>query len=134
MKDSEEVSELQDAVSQLLARHRSVLDCLTKHHESTSRINRAFSKAVTSCGCISINANRQNFPGPSSGTLEDCPKHAHSHLQGRLCASCFEFVEEEIGNHLFYLTAICDLLDINLNEVIKNEFSRINTLGPYVFT
>lgn len=129
MKNSKEVGEFQDIVSQLLARHRSILDCLTKHHESTSRINRAVTKAVTHCGCIAIRANRQSFP--EQGTLKDCHKYAHSHLEGKLCESCFEVVEEELGNHLFYLTALCDLLEINLKEVLSNEYSRLNTLGHY---
>jgi len=134
MKNSKEVEELQDIVGQLLARHRSVLDCLTKHHESTSRINRAITKAVTHCGCISVNANRQSFPEPENGTLKDCHKYAQSHLEGELCESCFEVIEEELGNHLFYLTALCDLLDINLNQVFANEYSRLNTLGHFFFS
>ncbi len=129
MNNSIEVKEFQNTVSQLLTRHRSVLDCLTKHHESTSRINRAITKAVTNCGCISINANRQQFPEESS--LRDFHKHAASHLQGNLCESCFEVLEEELGNHIFYLTALCDLMNIDLRDVFKKEMSRLNTLGPF---
>lgn len=129
MQNNKDVTEFQSIVSQLLARHRSVLDCLTKHHESTARINRAITKAVTNCGCISINANRQHFPQES--TLKDFHKYAHSHLEGKLCESCFEVLEEELGNHIFYLTAICDLMDMDLRDVFKKEKSRLNTLGHY---
>lgn len=131
MRNGKDVEEFQDVVSQLLARHRSILDCLTKHHESTSRVNRAVTKAVTHCGCISINANRQNFP--EDGSLKDCQKYACSHLEGKLCENCYEVVEEELGNHLFYLAALCNLLDIDLKEVFCNELSRLNTLGHFFF-
>ena len=133
-KDNKEVEELQDIIGELLARHRSILDCLTKHHESTSRINRAITKAVTHCGCITVNANRQKFPEAEVGSMKECHKYADSHLEGQLCESCFEVIEEEIGNHLFYLTALCNLLDIDLKQVFSNEFSRLNTLGHYLLS
>lgn len=129
MEDSKVVGEFQDIVSQLLVRHRSILDCLTKYQESTTRVNRALTKSVTNCGCVAIKANRQNFPEQSS--LKDCHKYAHSHLEGKLCESCYETIEEEIGNHLFYLTALCNLLEMDLREVFNKEYSRLNTLGHY---
>ena len=62
MKNSQVVGEFQHMVSELLIRHRSILDCLSKYQESTSRVNRSIIKTVTDCGCISIIANKQQFP------------------------------------------------------------------------
>ena len=98
-RNDEVVCLFQDKVSELLLKHRSVLDSLSKFTESATRINRAVSKAVTGCGCISINAKKQQFPAEAS--LEDCRKYMDSHLEGFLCESCRERIEEEIGNQLF---------------------------------
>ncbi|MCW3491051.1 nucleoside triphosphate pyrophosphohydrolase family protein [Dethiobacter alkaliphilus] len=122
-----DVDQFQGKVSELLIRHRSIMDSLTKFHESTARINRAIAKTVTSCGCLSVCASKQNCPPEVD--LKDCQKYMDSHLQGELCEQCREAVEEELGNHLFYLAAICDLLDLELTDVFGKEFKRISTLG-----
>lgn len=129
MKNSQVVGEFQHMVSELLIRHRSILDCLSNNQESTSRVNRSIIKTVTDCGCISIIANKQQFPPTDS--LKDCGKHADSHIKGKLCEHCQEIIAEEIGNHLFYLAAICSLLDLKLEDVFNMEYNRLNTLGHY---
>ncbi|NLZ38557.1 MAG: DUF1573 domain-containing protein [Firmicutes bacterium] len=123
------VSQFQTKVSELLIRHRSILDSLTKFQESTSRVNRAFAKAVTNCGCISVSATKQSCP--SEADLADYKKYMDSHLQGELCPVCREILEEELGNHLFYLTALCHLLDIKLTDVFATEYDRVTTLGYF---
>ena len=44
--------DFQNQVEEVLIRHKSILDIITKLDEYTSRINRAVVKSVTSCGCI----------------------------------------------------------------------------------
>ncbi len=132
MKSGEAVGEFQDLVSQVLIRHRSILDCLSKYQESTARVNRSIIKTVTSCGCISINAGKQQYPPTDS--LKDCCKFMDSHIKGKLCEHCREVIAEEIGNHLFYLAALCDLLDFNLQEIMNQEESKINTLGHFLLS
>ena len=122
-----EVDQFQDKVSELLIRHRSIMDALTKFQESTALINRAIAKTVTNCGCLSVSASKQSCPPEVD--LKDCQKYMDSHLQGELCEQCREAIEEELGNHLFYLTGICSLLDIELADVFGKEFKRISTLG-----
>lgn len=126
---SEVIAEFQDKVSQALIRHRSILDSLSKYHESTSRVSRAITKTVTNCGCISINASKQQFPPEIS--FKECQKYMDSHLNGELCETCREIIEEEIGNHLFYLTALCTLLGYSLEEIFNKEYERISTLGAF---
>ena len=126
-KNDEVVGLFQDKVSQLLLRHRSILDTLSQHAESAIHINKSITKTVTSCGCISINARKQQVPPEVS--LEECRKYLHSHIEGSLCESCKELVEEEMGNNLFYLAAICHLLDIQLDDIIKREYNRLEALG-----
>jgi len=127
--DGKLVGEFQDIVGELLVRHKSILDCLTKYQEATARVNRAITKTVTMCGCVTIKAERQEFPQETS--LEEAGQHTNTHLEGKLCDNCREIVEEEIGNHLFYLTALCHLLNTNLGEVLNKELSRLNTLGYF---
>ncbi|NLY39022.1 MAG: DUF1573 domain-containing protein [Firmicutes bacterium] len=132
MKSDEVVGEFQNMVSEVLIRHRSILDCLTKFQESTARVNRSIVKTATNCGCISINASKQHYPAGSS--LKECSKYMDSHIKGELCEHCREIIAEEIGNHLFYLAALCNLLDYDLEELIGSEFNRISTLGHFLLS
>lgn len=132
MKESEVVCNFQDIVSEVLIRHRSVLDCLTKYQESTARVNRSVIKAVTDCGCVSICANKREYPARDS--LKDCGKYMDSHLKGKMCEHCREVVAEELGKHLFYLTALCNTLEFNLEELFNSEYERINTLGHFLLS
>ena len=47
----------QDTVRQNLFHHKSILDTMSKLDESSARLNRAITKAVTACGCLNINAS-----------------------------------------------------------------------------
>ena len=132
MKDDEVVGSFQDTVSDVLIRHRSVLDCLTKYQESTARVNRSIIKAVTDCGCISITANKKQYPPMDS--LKECSKFMDSHVKGKLCDSCREVIAEELGKHLFYLTALCNILDFEMEDLFSKEHDRINTLGHFLLS
>lgn len=120
--------DFQNKVSEVLVRHKSVLDIITKLDEYNARINRAVVKSVTSCGCISIDASRQEY---SKETLEEVRKELKNHVEGELCEICREKVEEEIGSYLFYLAALCDTLDINLTDAMLKEYRNLKTLGIY---
>ena len=127
MKDAK--SSFQGQVDEYLIRHRSILDVLSKLDEATARVNRAVVKAVTTCGCISINAGKQQFPADVG--LSDIRQYVQTHLDGRLCERCTEAVESEIGSELFYIAALCNLLDLDLEAIRKKEHSRIKTLGIF---
>jgi hypothetical protein len=124
---SEVVDQFQGKVSELLIRHRSILDSLTKFQESTARVNRSITKTVTNCGCLTIAATKQTCPPETD--LKDCRQYMESHLKGQICEQCSEMVEEALGTHLFYLTALCHLLELDLSEVIAKEHQRLSTLG-----
>lgn len=128
-RNNDVVCSFQDKVAELLLKHRSILDSLSKHTESATRINRAITKAVTGCGCISIHARKQQLPAEIS--LEECRKYMDSHVEGSLCENCREIIEEEMGNQLFYLSALCHLLGFKLEDIIKQEYERLNALGFY---
>lgn len=126
------VDNFQNSVSESLLRHKSILDILSKLQQSDSRVNRAVTKSVTNCGCVEINAKKQKMPIDQDyideKTLKEC---LHSHVKGKLCDNCRDVIESEIGNHLFYLAALCNTLDINIYDILLKEYDKINTLGKF---
>lgn len=126
--------DFQNTVNDSLIRHKSILDIMTKFQESNGRINRAVAKSITRCGCINVNAQKQQSPEDYDDinieSLKTCLK---THIDGNLCDSCREVIEREMGNNLFYLTSLCNILDLNLYDVLIKEYDKINTLGKYTF-
>jgi hypothetical protein len=122
--------DFQNSINESLLRHKSILDIMTKLQDSQARINRAVAKSVTSCGCVEIQASKQQLPNDEDdiNTLNNCLK---THIKGSLCDNCRSVIESEIGNNLFYLTSLCNTLDINLYDVLIKELDKINTLGKY---
>ncbi|QGU96518.1 DUF1573 domain-containing protein [Clostridium bovifaecis] len=125
--------DFQNAVDDCLLRHRSLLDIMTKLQESEGRINRAIAKSVTRCGCVKIDAAKQEIPNVDSIDIDSFRNHLNTHLDGELCENCRDVIEREIGNNLFYLTSLCNLLDLNLYDILLKEYNKINTLGKYTF-
>ncbi|MPQ42360.1 DUF1573 domain-containing protein [Clostridium tarantellae] len=124
--------DFQNSVNNSLLRHKSILDILSKYQESQARANRAICKSVTNCGCIKINAEKQNLECEKT-SLEDLNTCFKSHLTGSLCESCREVIERELGNNIFYITALCNCLDLNLYDILLKEYGKINTLGKFSF-
>lgn len=123
------IDDFQYLVDDLLVRNKSILDSSTKFSESCSKINRSIMKAVTHCGCIKINAKKQEIPPDTP--LKDVKKYLKTHIEGKLCDNCREAIEKEIGSSLFYLASICNILDLNMYDIILKEIERIRTLGEY---
>lgn len=124
--------EFQNTVSELLIRHQSILDVMSKLQEASSRINRAVTKSVTNCGCIKVRAEKKPFPEDIS--LGELKEYVNSNLEGTLCQSCQEIIEAEIGRNLFYLAAICNQLDLNLYDAFIKEHKKLSTLRIFNFT
>lgn len=125
--------EFQNVVGELLIRHRSILDILSKLSESTCRVNRAVSKAVTDCGCISIEAEKLHIP-ENVDSIEELKQYLDDHLRGKLCTNCEEIIITELGKVLFYSAALCNTLDINLYDVFIQEYKKASTLGIFNMT
>jgi hypothetical protein len=119
----------QQAVGDYLIRHRSILDVLSKLQEANARVNRAVAKAVTNCGCLAIAASRQ--PASDQMSLEEYRQQTQTHVKGELCEHCREIIESELGSNLFYLTALCEVMHLNLSDVLEKEKKRLNTLGVF---
>ncbi|MEG1257150.1 DUF1573 domain-containing protein [Clostridium sp.] len=125
--------EFQNSVDSCLLRHRSILDILSKLQESQSRVNRSVVKAVTSCGCVKIKAEKQNInyslddESLDKLNLDDLDIPLNSHLEGCVCDNCRKIIEREIGNHLFYITSLCNSLDLNLYDILLTEYKNIKT-------
>ncbi len=122
------LKEFQGQVSSVLIRHKSILDIMTKLEEYNSRINRAVAKSVTDCGCIQIESSKQNY---SNVSLEEMLTTVKSHISGEICDTCREVINDEIGSYLFYLAALCDSLDLDLDNIVKDEYNTIKTLGVF---
>ena len=124
--------DFQNSVDESLLRHRSILDIVTKLQESEARINRAVAKTVTNCGCIEIHSTKQQQPEENDiDNMEDLKNFLNPQIKGDLCESCRDVIENEIGNNLFYLTSLCNLLNLNLYDIFLKEYDKISTLGKY---
>uniref|UniRef100_A0A7C5Z2A2 DUF1573 domain-containing protein n=1 Tax=Caldicellulosiruptor owensensis TaxID=55205 RepID=A0A7C5Z2A2_9FIRM len=123
------IDDFQYVVDELLIRNKSILDSLTKFSESAARVNRSIIKSVTNCGCIRINAKKQEIPIDAS--LKEAKKYLKTHVEGQLCENCRDLIEKEIGSTLFYLASICNTLDLNLYDIIIKEIERMKTLGEF---
>jgi hypothetical protein len=121
------LKQFQEQVSELLLRHRSVLDVLSKHTQSGAAVQRAVAKAITECGCIQVHAGKQHYS--TEMTIEDAKKLLDTHMSGELCEGCAEVVASEIGRNLFYTASLCNLLGINLDKVLQEESKKCSTLG-----
>ncbi|MNB93722.1 hypothetical protein D3C75_408610 [compost metagenome] len=102
---------------------------MSKNGQSSASVNRAVVKAITECGCIQLHATKQVFE-PALG-LEQAKELAGTHLEGELCENCREVVASELGRELFYMSALCNLLDINMDEVVAKESQKCATLGLF---
>lgn len=123
------LQDFQNQVSDLLLRHRSLLDVLSKNGQSSASLNRAVVKAVTDCGCIEIHATQQTFEPELN--LASSKEVVGTHVSGQLCENCKEFISTELGRSMFYLSALCNLLDINMDEVVAEESTKCSTLGLF---
>lgn len=125
--------EFQNTVGNLLIRHHSVVDVLTKLSESTCRVNRAVIKSVTDCGCVCIEAGKTELPEHLE-SVEELKKCLDNHLRGDLCQQCNEIIMGEMGKMLFYTAALCNVLDINLYDVFIKETKHSQALGYFNMT
>ena len=117
----------QNDFNESLIRHRSILDIESKLTESNARINRALIKSVTNCGCIQINASKLN----NSYENENSEPYTDNHLVGELCDNCRDVIETEMGSSLFYLTSLCNCLNLNLYDILLKEENKLNMLGKF---
>ncbi len=121
------LKQFQEQVSDLLLRHRSLLDVLTKYQQSNSSVNRSVIKSITECGCIEVNARKQ--PLSENMTMDEAKAALETHISGRLCEHCKDIVTSELGKNLFYMSALCNLLDVSMEEVVSAESKKCSTLG-----
>lgn len=127
--DEFQCCDFQSAVSHYLLRNQSVLEILGKCQENSSRVNGAVVRAANSCGCIEIRTSKPSIPEDID--LEGLRALLSSQVQGQLCPTCREVLMEEIGRNLFYLTALCNVFDLSLQEVLSMETKKLETLGKY---
>ncbi|MDO7788937.1 DUF1573 domain-containing protein [Desulforamulus aquiferis] len=126
--------QFQNTVSEMMLCHRSILEVLAKVQESGARVQRSVVQSVTACGCQKINANKNKSPLPEDATLIDLKNLLDSHISGELCSNCRDNIESEIGRALFYMTALCNLLDLNLYDIFIKEHKQLEILREYNLT
>lgn len=117
----------QDQVSEVLIRHRSLLDVMSKFGQTNAAVNRAVTKGITECGCIQVEAGKQ--PYHEELTPAQIRELAATHVKGDLCETCMENIVKELGRNLFYMSALGNLLRINLDDVLDQETRKMQTLG-----
>jgi hypothetical protein len=122
--------EFQNTVANLLIRHHSVLDVVSKLSEATCRVNRSVVKSVTDCGCVSIQAQKIQLPD-NIESINELKSYLDNHLRGQLCPQCEDVITSELGKLLFYTAALCNTLNINLYDVFIKEHKDAEALGVY---
>lgn len=125
--------EFQNVVGELLIRHHSILDVMSKLSESTCRVNRAVTKSVTECGCVTVDAKKLQLPDDLQ-SYEELRAYLDSHLRGQICKNCEDVVIGELGKMMFYTAALCNLLDLNLYDVFIKEYKQASSLGVFNLT
>lgn len=123
------LTSFQRQVSELLLRHRSILDILSKCDQAVASVHRSVIKAVTECGCIEIDAGKQAY-SPDL-TLEQARDVLSTHMSGSLCDTCKEIISDQLGRQLFYTASLCNVLNIDLEQVIADESSKCSALGVF---
>lgn len=123
------LSQFQEQVSGLLLRHRSLLDVLSKTQQTSASVNRSVIKSVTECGCISLQANKQ--PYQNELTLQETQELIQTHINGQLCEACVEAISDQLGKQLFYMSALCNLLGLDLEQIVEKESQKCSTLGLF---
>ena len=101
--------DFEKTVRSFLLRHQSILDLMSKYQETCSRTNRAIAKAVTSCGCIQINAEKQ--PLPPDASIEDLQKYFRPILKEIMRKLPGDY-HHGVRKNLFYITALGNILGI----------------------
>lgn len=124
--------DFQQQVSELLLRHRSLLDVVTKFSQSGASVNRAVAKSITECGCIELKPRHREFSEETG--FDQALRQTAPDKQGELCENCLDAIRGEMGKNLFYLSALCNLLDINMEEVVAKEAQKCATLGFFNLT
>ena len=119
----------QKTVDTMLIRHQSILDILAKNQEASARVTRAVTKAVTSCGCLAIEAHKEAIP--ESATIADLKELLSSHVAGDLCPNCRETIETELGRQMFYLAALANTLNLSLDKAVEREENMLKTLTVF---
>lgn len=126
------LQEFQQQVSELLLRHRSLLDVVTKFSQAGASVNRAVAKSITECGCIELKPQHRDFSEETG--FDQALLQTKVDKQGELCENCMDAIRSEMGKNLFYLSALCNLLDINMEEVVAKEAEKCSTLGFFNLT
>ncbi len=127
--DQDITKNFQETVSQFTIRHKSILDIISKTNEASAKVNRAAIKAVTQCGCIEINAKKQEWP--ENMNILELPSILSDDINGQLCAECMDVLEAELGKLLFYITALCNTLNLSLHDILHKENIKVLTLGKF---
>jgi hypothetical protein len=116
------VKELVETIDKYYKRNRSLVDTMSKAQLSTEKAIRAITKAATHCGCIEFCAKKQPADLDADVSLL---------ASGRLCENCYDEIENELGQSLFYLISLCVLLGYDPENIIRNENCRIKMLGKF---
>jgi hypothetical protein len=129
--DITELESFQSFIADILIRNKSILDQTTKLQDACTHLCRTISKAATTCGCITIDATKQQYDFSEDISLEEIKNLMHTHVNGELCENCQELLEKELGRLLFYLGAIANTFDVSLSDVLQKEKYRTEILGKY---
>jgi len=120
--------QFQNAVEETNIRNSNILDILSKLQQTSAKSNGAVVKSLTSCGCIDL--KKATNVQPNHEDYDELKNATHT-IEGELCQACKDKVIAEMGNHMFYIAALCSQLGLDMFDIIITEYNRLQTLGKY---
>lgn len=116
------IDEISDTINKFYKRNKSLVDTMSKTKLSLEKAIRAITKAATHCGCIEFYAKKQPCGLDEAVSIL---------MKGKLCDSCRQEIEKELGQSIFYLISLMLILECDPVEIIKNENNNIKILGKF---
>lgn len=125
-------NEFQDTVREYEYFHKNILEQLVKFQELSAKLNKNIIRACSTCGCIEINANKFDFSNNARElSFEAIRLLEDHHIKGNLCEDCKDLIEKHMGSCLYYLTYMCNSLNLDFNDIFIKEMDKINLLGRF---
>ena len=122
--------ELQQKADEYLIINPAALQILMQISHSGLQLQQAVIRASNNCGCVKLSTKKTLLPKEASWQdLKNQP--TGDELQG-LCPECRSLIKDKMGSMLFYIAALANAFDIDMDEIIQKEINQLDILGYFM--